>query len=266
MNVLVIGSGGREHALAWKIAQSPLVEALYAVPGNPGIARLKKGKCVAIGVKDFAALKAFIAANRVDLTVVGPEDPLVAGIVDFLSEAGHMVFGPVAAAAQLEASKAFAKAFMKRHRIPTAVYEEFDRPEAAAAYVKEQGAPIVVKADGLAAGKGVCVARDVDTALHAIRQAMVDKVFGEAGRRVVVEECLAGEETSILAFSDGKTVVPMVSSQDHKPVFDGDHGAQYRRHGRLFSRARGDARPANAHRERNPETLHRGDGRRRDAL
>lgn len=224
MNVLVIGSGGREHALAWKIAQSPRVETVYAAPGNPGIARLAKGQCVALGAKDFPAIEAFLIEKDIDLTVVGPEDPLAAGIVDRLEAAGHKVFGPCAAAARLEASKAFAKAFMDRHDIPTAGYGEFDDPEAAIAYIRAQGAPIVVKADGLAAGKGVTVALDVDTAIRAVEEFMVERVFGDAGGKIVVEEFLAGEEASILAFSDGRTVVPMVSSQDHKAVFDGDQG------------------------------------------
>jgi phosphoribosylamine--glycine ligase len=224
MNVLVIGSGGREHALAWKLAQSPTVETVYCAPGNPGVARLAKGRCVNIGVKDFSGIVTFVEANEIGLTVVGPEDPLAAGIADLLSAKGHKVFGPSAAAAQLEASKAFAKQFMARHKIPTAEYGEFDNADAAIAYVREKGAPIVVKADGLAAGKGVTVALDVETAVQAIREAMVDQIFGDAGARVVVEECLIGEEASILAFSDGTTVVPMASSQDHKAVYDGDQG------------------------------------------
>ncbi len=224
MNVLIIGSGGREHALAWKIAQSALVETVYAAPGNPGVARLAKGACVPLGVKDVPALKDFIVEKNIGLTVVGPEDPLAEGIVDTLEAAGHKVFGPCAAAARLEASKAFAKAFMARHGIPTAAYGEFDEPESAIAYIRTQGAPIVVKADGLAAGKGVTVAHDVETAIHAVEEAMRIRVFGEAGAKVVVEEFLAGEEASILAFCDGKTVVPMPSSQDHKAAYDGDQG------------------------------------------
>ena len=224
MKVLVIGGGGREHALAWKIAQSPLVDTVYCAPGNPGMARLEKGECVGIGVKDFRAQKAFIEANNVDLTVVGPEGPLAAGIADELSTTGRRIFGPVAAAARLEASKAFAKAFMARYDIPTAAYAEFDKAGEAVAYIKEHGAPIVVKADGLAAGKGVTVAQDVATAIEAVHAAMVDKAFGDAGAKVVIEECLEGEEASILAFSDGQTFIPMASSQDHKPAFDGDKG------------------------------------------
>jgi len=224
MKVLVIGSGGREHALAWKIAQSPLVAKVYGAPGNPGIAGLEKGACVPLAVDDFSGIKAFIEEKDIDLTVVGPEDPLTKGLVDYLEEGGERAFGPSAGAAQLEGSKAFAKAFMERHRIPTAACAVFDAADAAAAYVREKGAPIVIKADGLAAGKGVTVAMDVDTALRAIDEAMVQQAFGSAGARVVVEEFMAGEEASILAFCDGKTVVPMASSQDHKAVFDGDQG------------------------------------------
>jgi len=224
MNILVIGGGGREHALAWKIAQSPLADTVFAAPGNPGIARLDKGRCVDIGVNDFDGLRAFIHANDIELTVVGPEDPLARGVVETLSDADHLVFGPVAPAARLEASKAFAKRFMDRWKIPTAEYAEFVNAAEAIAYVKEKGVPIVVKADGLAAGKGVTVARDLPAAIRAIEDAMVEGVFGAAGSKVVIEECLVGEEASILAFCDGKSVVPMVSSQDHKPVFDDDEG------------------------------------------
>ena len=224
MNVLVIGSGGREHTLAWKIAQSPLVETVYCAPGNPGVDHLDKGESVAIGVNDFEAQKAFIRENNVGLVVVGPEDPLAAGAVDILGETGAKVFGPVGAAAQLEASKAFAKAFMAKYNIPTAAYGEFDNADDAIAYVKEQGAPIVVKADGLAAGKGVTVAQTEQEAIDAINDAMVGGVFGDAGAKVIIEECLFGEEASILAFCDGKVAVPMVTSQDHKPALDGDKG------------------------------------------
>lgn len=224
MKVLVIGSGGREHALTWKIAQSSLVEKVYCAPGNPGVARIPKGECVNLGVKDIEAQRAFIRDHDIELTIIGPEDPLAAGAVDALESEGRPVFGPTAAAAKLEGSKAFAKAFMKRFHIPTAAYAEFQDAEAAIAYVKTHGAPIVIKADGLAAGKGVTVAYDIDTAIQAIRESMLDKVFGDAGATVVVEEFLEGEEASILAFCDGKTVVPMASSQDHKPAYDHDQG------------------------------------------
>lgn len=222
MKVLVIGSGGREHALVWKIAQSPNVEKVFCAPGNPGIA--DHAECVDISVTDLNALAAFAEDNRIDLTVVGPEDPLARGISDLFAGRGLRVFGPSAAAARLEASKGFAKSFMIRHGIPTAEYGEFTDPDEAIAYVRSKGAPIVVKADGLAAGKGVTVARDVETAISAIREAMVGRAFGDAGKSVVIEECLVGEEASILAFCDGKTVVPMVPSQDHKPVYDNDEG------------------------------------------
>ena len=224
MNVLIIGGGGREHALAWKTAQSPLVDRVFCAPGNPGVERLPKGKCVPIAVKDFAAIDLFSHENKIDLVIVGPEDPLAAGIVDSLSKCGHTVFGPCAAAARLEASKSFAKAFMQRHGIPSADYAEFSDPDEAVAYVRQKGAPIVVKADGLAAGKGVAVCSDVDSAVKAIRDSMVGGVFGEAGARVVIEECLVGEEASILALCDGDIAVALPSSQDHKRVDDGDQG------------------------------------------
>ncbi len=222
MNVLVIGSGGREHALAWKISKSPLLRRLYCAPGNPGVQGI--AECVPIAASDIPALVAFASENEIDLVVVGPEDPLANGLVDALIEAGIPAFGPKAAAARLEASKAFAKHIMKKYGIPSAAYEEFTDAEAALAYVRAQGAPIVIKADGLAAGKGVTVARSVDEAEAAIRAAMVDGIFGDAGNRVVVEECLFGEEASILAFCDGTTVRPMLVSQDHKPVYDDDAG------------------------------------------
>ena len=222
MNILVVGSGGREHALTWKIAQSPLVENLYCVPGNPGMAGL--ATCAGIGVNEFDKLLQFAKDHSVDLTVVGPEDPLSKGIVDRFKESGLKAFGPSADAAQLEASKAFAKRLMRDNGIPTAGYAEFDDPEAAVAYVKDKGAPIVVKADGLAAGKGVTVAADVEAAVQAIREAMVDKAFGDAGNSVVIEECLVGEEASILALTDGTALVSLAPSQDHKPAYDGGKG------------------------------------------
>ena len=222
MNVLVIGGGGREHALVWKLEQSPLVQAIYCAPGNPGIGRL--AECVRLNPRDFESLAGFAREKHVELTVVGPEDPLTSGIADHFSAAGLRVFGPSAAAARLEGSKSFAKSFMKRHGVPTADYAEFDSADAAVAYVREKGAPIVVKADGLAAGKGVTVARTVEEAESAIRQAMVEGLFGEAGSRVVIEEFMEGEEASVLAFCDGRTFAPMAPSQDHKPAFDGDTG------------------------------------------
>jgi len=223
LNILVIGSGGREHALTWKIKQSPLCDTLYCAPGNPGMANL--AECVPIAVNEYDKLLEFAQQNDIGLTVVGPEDPLAEGIVDIFTEAGLKAFGPSGGAAQLEASKAFAKKMMERHNIPTAEYGEFDTAEAAEAYVHEKGAPIVVKADGLAAGKGVTVAQTVDEAVAAIREVMLDHAFGEAaGARVVIEECMFGEEASIFALSDGKHLIPLASSQDHKPAYNGDKG------------------------------------------
>ncbi len=222
MKVLVVGGGGREHALAWKIAQSPRVTAVYAAPGNAGTETVARN--VPIAADDVDSLAAFAQAEGIDLTVVGPEAPLVLGIADRFRERGLRVFGPSAAAARLEGSKAFAKAVMERFGVPTAAYREFTDPAEAKAYIREQGAPIVVKADGLAAGKGVTVARTVDEALSAVDAMMVAREFGDAGGRIVVEECLEGEEASFLAFCDGRTVLPMDSSQDHKPVFDDDRG------------------------------------------
>ena len=224
MKVLVIGSGGREHALCWKIARSPLVSRVYCAPGNPGIACLDKGERVPISTRDFDSIAAFVEEKDVALTVVGPEDPLAAGIVDHLAGRGERVFGPSAAAARLEASKAFAKAFMQRHHIPTAESVVFDDPESARRYVQAHVAPVVIKADGLAAGKGVTVARSLEEALDAVDLMMERRAFGEAGSRVVVEEFLEGEEASILAFCDGQRVLPLPTSQDHKPVYDGDQG------------------------------------------
>jgi len=224
MKALILGGGGREHVLAWKIAQSEGVSRVFCAPGNPGIARMAKGTCVPIDVMDFDALDDFIVSNGIVLIVVGPEAPLAGGAVDRLSKPGRFVFGPTQAAAQLEASKSFAKAFMARHAIPTASYAEFTDADAAVGYVREQGAPIVIKADGLAAGKGVTVAQTIEDAEAAIDDTMRSRQFGEAGPRVVVEEFLAGEEASILAFCDGATVLPLTSSQDHKPAYDGDAG------------------------------------------
>lgn len=224
MNVLVIGSGGREHALAWKIAQSPLVKKVYGAPGNPGIDLLEKGVCVNVATDDFDLLATYTEIEHIDLVVVGPEDPLAKGIVDELGKRGITVFGPSAAAAQLEASKSFAKDFMERHHIPTAACAVFDDAHRALAYLETTDVPIVIKADGLAAGKGVTVARTMAEAEAAVRAAMLDDAFGEAGARVVIEECLEGEEASILAFCDGKTFKPLATSQDHKPAFDDDKG------------------------------------------
>ena len=208
--------------MVWKIAQSPLVEKVYGAPGNPGMA--PQAERVNLAVSDFEGLAEFAEAKAIDLTVVGPEDPLAAGIVDFFQDRGLIVFGPTEAAAQLEGSKAFAKDLMRRYDIPTSDYAQFDSSQEAIAHVQEHGAPIVVKADGLAAGKGVTVAQTVDEAVDAIRGIMDERVFGEAGARVIIEECLVGEEASIFAFSDGTTILPLVASQDHKPALDGDLG------------------------------------------
>ncbi len=222
MNVLVVGGGGREHALCWKIAQSPLVDRVYCALGNPGIAQC--ATCVDLAVDDLDGLARFAREQSIDLTVVGPEAPLAAGIVDQFQGVGLKVFGPSEAAATLEASKAFAKEVMVEANIPTAEYARFEDADAALTYVRDRGAPIVIKADGLAAGKGVTVARDLASAEAAIHDAMTDRVFGDAGNAVIIEECLEGEEASILAFCDGRSVVPMVASQDHKPALDGDRG------------------------------------------
>ncbi|MDO3721015.1 phosphoribosylamine--glycine ligase [Marinobacter sp. chi1] len=224
MNVLVIGSGGREHALAWKAAQCPDAERVFVAPGNAGTAREPGLENVAIDVMDLDGLANFAAANNVGLTIVGPEAPLVAGIVDKFEERGLRVFGPSAGAAQLEGSKAFTKDFLARHSIPTAAYANFTDVDQALAYVREQGAPIVVKADGLAAGKGVIVAMTLEEAEDAIRDMLSGNSFGDAGSRVVIEEFLDGEEASFIVMVDGENVLPMATSQDHKRVGDGDTG------------------------------------------
>lgn len=224
MKILLIGSGGREHALAWKLAQSEKVETILAAPGNPGIALLPKCQCINLDVEDLNGVANFAEEQSVDLTVVGPEAPLVAGLADVFKSRGLPVFGPSKAAAQLEGSKAFSKEIMAKYNIPTAFFKVCEDIDTAKAYVKEKGAPIVVKADGLAAGKGVVVAMTEQEALDAIDDMMGDHKFGAAGARVVLEEFMEGEEASLLAFTDGKTVVPMIASQDHKRVFDGDEG------------------------------------------
>jgi phosphoribosylamine--glycine ligase len=222
MKVLVVGGGGREHALVWKIAQSKRVKKVFCAPGNAGIAKL--AKCVPISADDIDKLLAFAQDEKIDLTIVGPEDPLSKGIVDQFEAAGLRIFGASQKAARVESSKSFAKAVMEKYGIPTAKGRTFTRLAQARAYVKKMGAPLVVKADGLAAGKGVIVCSSEKMAMDALKQIMVDRDFGDAGDQVVVEECLVGEEASFLAFTDGKTVLPLPSSQDHKPVFDGDKG------------------------------------------
>ena len=222
MRILVIGGGGREHALVWKLAQSKGVSAIFCAPGNPGMAPL--AQCVNLGVEDHEALAAFAKENDIGLTVVGPEGPLVAGIVDFFAAKGLRAFGPSQAAARLEGSKQFAKEIMAKYGIPTADFAVFTDAEAAKEYVRKNGAPIVVKADGLAAGKGVVVAMSEAEAIAAIDDMLCQGRFGSAGNRVVLEEFMQGEEASLLAFADGETVVPMVAAQDHKRIFDGDQG------------------------------------------
>jgi phosphoribosylamine--glycine ligase len=221
MKVLVIGGGGREHALVWKLSQSRHVDRIYCMPGNAGIAEI--AECIDVN-NDFEALLDFVKYEWIDLTIVGPEDPLSRGIVDLFEKEGRRIIGPNREASRLEASKVFAKDFMRRYGIPTAEYRVFSSYIHAEEYVRLKGAPIVVKADGLAAGKGVFVARTIDEAIEALRLIMKERIFGDSGDRVIIEECLEGEEASFMAFCDGKTVIPMVSSQDHKRVFDNDEG------------------------------------------
>ena len=219
MNILVIGSGGREHALYWKLSESPQTEQIYAIPGNPGM-----GASAAIALDDHAAILRFVKEHKIGLVVVGPEVPLMNGLVDEIEAAGIRAFGPRANAAEIEGSKSFAKDLMKKYGIPTARYEVFTAAEPARAYIRQEGAPIVVKADGLAAGKGVIVAMTEQEALDAVDAIMEDHSFGDAGARVVIEEFMEGEEASLLAFTDGTTIRPMISAQDHKRAYDGDRG------------------------------------------
>ncbi|MCL2891332.1 phosphoribosylamine--glycine ligase [Brenneria tiliae] len=224
MNILIIGNGGREHALAWKAAQSPLADRVYVAPGNAGSALEPALTNVDIAATDIPALVAFAQENHIGLTIVGPEAPLVIGVVDAFRAAGLTIFGPTQAAAQLEGSKAFTKDFLARHHIPTAEYQNFTEVEPALAYVRAQGAPIVIKADGLAAGKGVIVAMTLQEAEDAIQDMLAGNAFGDAGHRIVVEEFLDGEEASFIVMVDGKNVLPMATSQDHKRVGDQDTG------------------------------------------
>jgi phosphoribosylamine--glycine ligase len=222
MKVLVVGGGGREHALVWKLKQSPRVSKIFCAPGNAGIGQL--AELVELKDTGISGLADFAEENRVDLTVVGPEAPLIAGLVDEFERRGLSVFGPSKAAAELEGSKAFAKAFMDKYSIPTAKYRVFEDALEAQEYVRAIGAPLVVKADGIAAGKGVIVASSEEEAIEAINKIMVERAFGQSGNKILIEEKLEGEEATLLAFSDGNTIVPMVSSQDHKAVYDGDKG------------------------------------------
>ncbi len=222
MKVLIVGGGGREHALAWKAAQSPQVTKVFCAPGNAGIAA--DAECVPIKADDIDGLKEFAQKNAIDLTIVGPELPLTLGITDVFEDAGLKVFGPSKEAAQLEGSKIFAKNIMQEAGIPTAAFKAFTNAGEAKAYIQSLGKPVVVKADGLAAGKGVFPCRTVDDALDAVERIMVKNEFGEAGSSIVVEDFLEGEEASFICFTDGTTVVPLPSSQDHKPIFDDDKG------------------------------------------
>ncbi|TCZ78449.1 phosphoribosylamine--glycine ligase [Paenibacillus albiflavus] len=222
MKILVVGRGGREHAIIWKLSQSPKVTKLYCAPGNGGIAEL--AECVPITEMQFEEIAQYALSEQIDLVFVAPDDPLAAGLVDFLEARGVRAYGPRANAALIEGSKAFMKDLLRKYDVPTAAYETFDTYEAALAYLRQQTAPIVIKADGLAAGKGVIVAQTMEEAEQALQEIMLDKVFGASGTQVVIEEFLQGQEMSLLAFVDGEVVRPMMPSQDHKPVFDGDKG------------------------------------------
>ncbi|MCK4284362.1 MAG: phosphoribosylamine--glycine ligase [Candidatus Brocadiae bacterium] len=222
MKVLVVGGGGREHALVWKLADSPMVDRLFCAPGNAGIAQ--QAECVDIAATDIPRLRRFARDNAIDLTVAGPEAPLVKGIVDAFKPAGLKVFGPTQQAAKIEGSKVFAKQLMERHGIPTAPFRVFNAPERAKSYLEMVGAPIVVKADGLAAGKAVIVCQALKEAYEAVDRIMIRKEFGDAGDQIIIESCLTGEEASIIAFTDGRTIAVLPSSQDHKPIHDGDKG------------------------------------------
>ena len=222
MKVLIVGGGGREHAIAWKVVKSQKVEKLYCAPGNAGIAEV--AECVNIGVMEFDKLTAFARENQIDLTIIGPDDPLAAGAVDAFEAAGLRVFGPRKNAAILEASKAFSKDLMKKYGIPTAAYETFSSPEAALAYLETAKMPIVLKADGLALGKGVLICKDLEGAREGVKTLMLDKQFGSAGDEIVIEEFMTGREVSVLSFVDGKNIKIMTSAQDHKRAKDGDQG------------------------------------------
>ena len=222
MKILVVGSGGREHALCWKIAQSEKVDKIYCAPGNAGIAEV--AECVAIGAMEFEKLADFAQEKKIDLTVIGMDDPLVGGVVDVFEERGLKIFGPRKNAAILEGSKAFSKDLMKKYNIPTAAYENFDDPEKALAYLETASMPIVLKADGLALGKGVLICNTLEEAKEGVKSIMMDKQFGSAGNQMVIEEFMTGREVSVLSFVDGKTIKIMTSAQDHKRALDGDQG------------------------------------------
>ena len=223
MRILVVGSGGREHALVWKIAQSKLVEKIFCAPGNGGIAQM--AECINIKAEDIFGLLEFVRKERIDFTVVGPEVSLSLGIVDEFQKAGLKIFGPNKKAANLEASKVFSKELMAKYNVPTAAFKVFDNPDEAKKYIEKIGAPCVIKADGLAAGKGVVVAKNIDEAKQAVTSMMQDKIFGDAGKKIIIEECLIGQEASIMVITDSKQVLALASAQDHKRVFDNDQGA-----------------------------------------
>ena len=223
MDVLVIGGGGREHAIVWAFKKSPKVNKIYALPGNAGIEEI--AECENISVMDFENILKFLEAHKnIDLVFVAPDDPLAGGLVDFLEDKGYRVFGPRKNAAIIEGSKSFAKKLMKKYGIPTASYEEFTDYEKAISYIEKQKCPIVIKADGLALGKGVIIAENIDEAKQALYDMMVNETFKEAGKKVIIEEFLKGKEVTVLSFCDGKTIIPMVSSQDHKRAYDNDEG------------------------------------------
>ncbi len=222
MDVLVVGGGGREHAICWALRKSPRVGRLCCAPGNGGIAQV--AECIDISATDIEKMVAFAKENKIDFVMVAPDDPLALGMVDAMENAGIRTFGPHANAAILESSKVFSKGLMEKYGIPTAKYAVFTEMDKAIAYIREQGAPIVVKADGLALGKGVVVAQDVETAVDAVKSMMEDRKFGDSGSRVVIEECMTGPEVTVLAFTDGETIKPMLSSQDHKRAYDNDQG------------------------------------------
>ena len=224
MKILVIGGGGREHALAWKLSQSPKVSIIYVAPGNAGTATEPKTENIAIDAEDIATLKTFALQENIDLTIVGPEAPLVAGIVDSFSKSSLPIFGPTAATAQLEGSKAFAKQFMQQYGIPTGDYAVFTNYQEAEDYISEQTFPVVIKADGLAAGKGVVIAQSKQEALQCAKNMLSGSSFGNAGHRIVVEEFIQGEEASFICMVDGKNILPLASSQDHKARDEGDKG------------------------------------------
>jgi len=222
MRILVIGSGGREHAIVWKLSRSKKVEKIFCAPGNGGIKEIAES--ADIKADDISGLLDFAKNNRIDLTVVGPEVPLVNGIADVFSENNLTVFGPFKSAAMLEGSKVFSKNIMKRLGLPTADFRVFDNPDAAKKYLRETGIPVVIKADGLAAGKGVIIPKTIEEGEKAVDSIMVERVFGESGNKIILEECLEGEEASLLVFTDGETIVPLESAQDHKRIFDDDKG------------------------------------------